>query len=280
MFGEPLDLDYGNPLNSASTLNNGLLLWFLATPVGWSSPQVWSFLNNYNLTFEAANVGYGWTAPSHKGGWGSWRFNGSSGWLSGNQFRPSGFTKITAACWANVTNVPSTRAAFFCNAQSAAPSGWDLGQNLSKQPQWLVSDQGTSTNSIIASSSTITANSWHHYCGTWDGTTQLLYVDAVQVASASFSGALFKPTTNVLIGGDNHGGIVVMQGYVNDCRLWNRALSAAEVGYLYCDSQTGNRGTLNYLDYDVLIPGSAPVRAAALGQYVDFLPDIDPSYFE
>ena len=79
----------------------------------------------------------------------------------------------------------------------------------------------------------IELNKWHHYCITYDGTTERFYVDGVQTASIAQTGAL-KDWKYLYISYSRAGGVVRMcRGAVSDFRVYCTALSADDVKELY-----------------------------------------------
>ncbi len=71
-------------------------------------------------------------------------------------------------------------------------------------------------------------NQWTHLVSTYDGQYQRLYVNGVEVAQSAQSG-LFDQSTGVLrIGGNSVWG-EYFKGYIDEVRIYNRALSATEV---------------------------------------------------
>lgn len=77
-------------------------------------------------------------------------------------------------------------------------------------------------------------NVWSHLVGTWDGTTIRLYRNGVQVAQKAFSGAGLQTDTGVLsLGNSSSGGGNQYQGTLDDVRIFNRALTPAEVLRMY-----------------------------------------------
>jgi hypothetical protein len=79
----------------------------------------------------------------------------------------------------------------------------------------------------------IELNKWHHYCITYDGTTERFYVDGVQTASVAQTGAL-KDWKYLYISYSRAGGVVRMcRGAVSDFRVYCTALSADDVKELY-----------------------------------------------
>jgi hypothetical protein len=74
---------------------------------------------------------------------------------------------------------------------------------------------------------------WTHIAATWNGQTSKIYLNGVVAASASVSGTLlqFSETTKIAIGGNPFGGYC-LTGYVDDVRVYNRALTQQEILFL------------------------------------------------
>jgi PKD repeat protein len=73
------------------------------------------------------------------------------------------------------------------------------------------------------------ANTWTHLVATYDTYYQRLYVNGVEVAKSARN-TLIKPSTGVLrIGGNSVWG-EYFHGYIDEVRIYNRALAASEVG--------------------------------------------------
>jgi hypothetical protein len=79
-----------------------------------------------------------------------------------------------------------------------------------------------------AGTAQVPANAWTHLAATHDGTTLRLYVNGVQVGSRAVSGALLTSTGVLRIGGNSIWG-EFFQGRIDELRIYNRALSAAEI---------------------------------------------------
>jgi hypothetical protein len=71
-------------------------------------------------------------------------------------------------------------------------------------------------------------NAWTHVAATYDGTTIRLYINGVQAATAPQTGALIASTQPLRFGGDAPWG-EWFQGSLDELRVYNRALTAAEV---------------------------------------------------
>jgi len=76
--------------------------------------------------------------------------------------------------------------------------------------------------------SALPLNAWSHVAGTYDGSALRLYVNGVQVASASRTGTLQSTTNPLRIGGNAQWG-EYFAGRIDEVRVYRRALSAAEI---------------------------------------------------
>ncbi len=71
-------------------------------------------------------------------------------------------------------------------------------------------------------------NVWTHIATTFDGTAVRLYINGVQVASASASGTIHTSPDQLSIGGNSIWG-EYFQGVIDEVRIYNRGLSAGEI---------------------------------------------------
>ncbi len=73
-------------------------------------------------------------------------------------------------------------------------------------------------------SDVLTEGRWHHVTGTWDGLTQRLYIDGVEVASQRPGGVLGGTTSVTVSSGDEP-----LNGKLDDIRIYSRALTEQEI---------------------------------------------------
>ena len=95
----------------------------------------------------------------------------------------------------------------------------------------LVLDDETIFYSINASDVqyiTPIRNEWVYAVGTYDGTTQKLYIDGSQVVSATTSQTV-STTTNARIGSQSDALRNYMDGNLANVSIWNRALTSDEI---------------------------------------------------
>jgi hypothetical protein len=80
---------------------------------------------------------------------------------------------------------------------------------------------------VLSGGTRLTANTWVHLAATYDGATQRLFVNGVQVASRAQTGSLTVSAGALRIGGNLFA--EYFRGRIDDVRIYNRALSAAEI---------------------------------------------------
>jgi hypothetical protein len=93
---------------------------------------------------------------------------------------------------------------------------------------WMLSDGSAA---YLLGGGTFTQGQWYHIVGTYDGTTQRLYVNGSQVNSTALSITLKQSNKEVIIGGYNTG--VYSNNAIANPRIYNRALTATEVARNY-----------------------------------------------
>ena len=95
------------------------------------------------------------------------------------------------------------------------------GSGVARPSSWIdAADVGATT--------ALAANAWNHLATTYDRTTWRLYVNGTQVASKAFTGTIPVSTGALKIGGNSIWG-EWFTGQIDDVRVYNRALTAAEV---------------------------------------------------
>jgi hypothetical protein len=89
-------------------------------------------------------------------------------------------------------------------------------------------------NGEVAPNVTTNDGNWHHLVGVYDAIsgTQTFYIDGINVGSVSISGNLIS-TTNPFFGIGDSGQGTFLDGSIDECAVWTRALSSVEVTELY-----------------------------------------------
>lgn len=88
--------------------------------------------------------------------------------------------------------------------------------------------------SRLLSGGTVATNTFQNVAGVYDGQFMRLYINGVQVASNDFGSIAPIPTNNrsLKIGVDSTGNGNLFSGLIDEVNIFNRALSASEIGQL------------------------------------------------
>ena len=87
---------------------------------------------------------------------------------------------------------------------------------------------------VTSPANSIPLNTWTHVAGTFDGTTLKCFVNGVQVGSLAYAGTIDKNAQYITRIGrlaDNQGASQYryFNGYIDEVRVWERALTASEI---------------------------------------------------
>lgn len=151
---------------------------------------------------------------------------------------------ISISSWVNISDMPTTTSSpaddrFF----EVVTKGYD-GTNEQYtlelfnpagtiQMRWLTYN-GSNHGAVINKPSSWVINTWHHYAGTFDGSTWTIYLDGISQGSATDSQVPVSTNKKVYIGALDLNGTVdrFQRGLIDDLRIYNRALGADEVAEL------------------------------------------------
>ena len=121
---------------------------------------------------------------------------------------------------------------------TVAPSGWRavidkdvdryyLMAGTSSQNRPGVGGTFGTTNQNVFGTATLAVNTWTHLAATYDRATIRLFVNGVQVSTAAQTAAVSTSNAVLTIGADFYG--EYFAGLIDEVRIYNRALSAAEI---------------------------------------------------
>ena len=86
-----------------------------------------------------------------------------------------------------------------------------------------------SADQAVRNTAPLAVGEWSHIAMTYDGSTMRLYVNGTQVASRVQGGAMAVGNGALRIGGNNSFAGEFFRGLIDEVRVYNRALSAAEI---------------------------------------------------
>lgn len=131
---------------------------------------------------------------------------------------------MTLEAWVNMTGGQSWRTVIL----KERPSGMSYAlyaQNSSNRP---VGQIYVNAEQSAQGSAAVPLNTWTHLATTYDGATQKLYVNGIQVISRAQTGSIFLSTGLLKIGGNAIWG-EWFRGVIDEVRIYNRALSTSEI---------------------------------------------------
>jgi hypothetical protein len=256
-------LDYGSPVNWRSPLNRGLLDWWRVLPKRMGMPR-WTNLARPDrsatlVSMSPSSSALGWSPQTHPGGKGSVLFDGAGGYVTVGVWPVHDFANqsFTLLLWCRAT----TQFGYIVNKRYAGGGGvggWMLRVDSAGTLTARVLDDN---NTPVAGRSTLSTT---HLDGTWRflaivfttntaasaGNNVDLYVNGQPDGGAQdTTGGVYVVNTLPLVFGNASdlaaGNSLV--GALDDIRLVNYGLSAAEVRAAYAAATRGWRQALTFL---------------------------------
>jgi hypothetical protein len=153
-----------------------------------------------------------------------------------------GFSTITISAWIYPTedasvNVNGGRIVSKSNGTSGDDYALTYGSVNDEKLRFRVTT-GATVNADSSSATAIELNKWQHVVGVYNGVTMELYVDGFPIGLVSTptnqSGTIADSNDDLSIGGHAEGETDrEFPGYIDDVRIYNRALSVTEIKGLY-----------------------------------------------
>ena len=162
---------------------------------------------------------------------GSAEFNGTSDYIQLNE--SFSHTSHTIAAWVYAEDDGNNKIIF--DARDAGSDGILLYSRYSEAPIYSIN-----SSSIIGT--TTHPDQWVYVVGTYDGTTQKLYIDGSLNGSASTSQTI-STTQNAAIGTQTYSLGDYFNGNLANVAIWNRALSSDEINSVMWKSYEALSGT-------------------------------------
>ncbi len=116
------------------------------------------------------------------------------------------------------------------------------------QPQFVVLVGGA--HQRLDANTHMAANRWYHMAGVYDGSSMKLYINGMLDNSLAQSGNIDE-TTNTLILAGNTDNTRMLDGRMDEVRIWSNARTAEQIRENMCKNLTGNEsGLLAYFSFD------------------------------
>jgi MSHA biogenesis protein MshQ len=118
---------------------------------------------------------------------------------------------------------------------------------------WWWEDSGGTTQTFTTTGAAIVPGNWYHVAVVYEPGNQVIYIDGVSRGTATFAGGLFTNTDELQIGADHGAAGRQFDGRIDEVRLYDQALSAAQVA----EAMNATRPCLVTLDhYNISHAGS------------------------
>ena len=157
--------------------------------------------------------------------WRQLRFDGNDYLSTNNNLNIQGNASRTVSVWFNPSNIENTSRGIVSLGIASHHKGFDI-----LVPNTKVSVHLAGTTVVCDSSLQI--NNWYLICGSFDGQKVKIFVNGVQLKESA-NLTLDTQLNNVRIGNARYSTIGKAQGIIDDVRIYDRALSSAEVQALY-----------------------------------------------
>jgi fibronectin type 3 domain-containing protein len=188
---------------------------------GTTLPDVSGTGNNGTLS------GASWTTSGRFGS--ALSFNGSGNMVTVPDSNSLDLTTaLTLEAWVRPTTVNDWHTVLL-KEQPAQLTYALYGSTDAGLPAGHVYPTGSSGDRWVRGPSALPLNTWSHLAFSWDGATGRVYVNGTQVASGALAGTAIVSSSPLRIGGNTIWN-EWYSGLIDEVRIYNRALTAAEVG--------------------------------------------------
>lgn len=160
-------------------------------------------------------------APGRIGG--AYRFDGSGDYVQVTDSNSLDATQVTVAAWITTDSVSGTASAVRKDA------AYFIRRNTSSIE---FTARISAVDRTVTSTTTLTAGSFVHVAGTYDGSTVRLYINGVEEGTpVSISGSIDTNANDLFVGSAN-ASVELWEGIVDEVYIFNSALSESEIAEL------------------------------------------------
>jgi len=163
-------------------------------------------------------------------------FNGSSSHVqvANNPFYFPSNTPFSFSFWYQLLTAQTGNDYIISSGRNTVGSiNYLIGYLSATDVFWLVNNDSAGTNFCIAYPTSPDRDAWHHIVYSFDGSNMSAYKDNVLIISKAFVfGTVTSDSDKFFLGRDNWGGNRFL-GYLDELRIYNRALTISEIASLY-----------------------------------------------
>ena len=183
-------------------------------------------VHNAGLTFDRAGI----MAKAYY-------FNGSSSYIevpSSSNLNVTGGITVTSWIKADTSQPSGLWGRIIDKLDNVGHKGWALSRNPNTNAARFELYDSNGDNHYVETNHKIADNTWHQVSASYDGQVMKIYMDGVLENHLNIGAKALSNTTDSLgIGNNNDGNF--FKGTIDECMIYNRALSDAEVKTIYND---------------------------------------------
>jgi len=183
-------------------------------------------------------------------------------------------TPFTLSCWVKIETLKSLN--IFNHIDATTGRGYFLFMNTNGGLQFDLRSNGSTRLSVASPNSAVSMSQWHHISITYDGSVTTsgldIYLDGVALAKPTTfnnlgTNSIKAPSLPLVIGAAQLGSVNLLDGLVDEVRIWNKALSPAQIL-----AEFNGKGSTSPVEPLSLI-GQTDINNAQYGAIDFFVPD-------
>lgn len=164
----------------------------------------------------------------------AYSFNGTSSEITAANSAQQNSDYTTIAFWVNVKNLPVNGEAFLLS-NGGWQERWKISLPAHGKPVFTTNNTSGISDMDSGGDNALVPGTWTHVAMTHDGTNDKIYFNGEVVATKAVDGALNSTSHPLGIGYNPVDGGNYFEGSLDEVRIYNRALSDAEVAALYAE---------------------------------------------
>ena len=166
---------------------------------------------------------------------------------AGSAVTPSN-AALTACAWVRFNGTTGNQS--IASIDGTNISGFYLKKDTNHKftMQFFASDSTVAATVAATGTTTATTATWYHVCGVRTASVARIYVNGTQEGSDTTINASFNATGKTIIGASKWSGSRAdyLNGYIDDVRVYNVALTTAQIKALAAGQYPGTGGTATY----------------------------------
>ncbi len=236
--------------NQPAALSNGLVGYWKMDESSWNgtSGEVKDASGNGNNGTAAGSTGTATITTGKFGNGGSFTRANHHYINAGNASSLQITGAITLSAWIKL-NSNNVNEDVITKDGISGNYSYQLVTNTNGTMNFNFSGDGSTTPGSVNGSTVLSTGTWYFVTGVYiPGKSVAIYVNGIQdgINTTNIPSSQFASTANLIIGSENTGGNNSMDGTIDEARVYNRALSSADISTLYNFAP----GPVGYWDFE------------------------------